>query len=139
MKFIKILIICVLLITVQFKAGILDYRIFDLSVFEKTPHIVTVTTYTVTKEAYTKSGFIVNGNKPFLNRIIAVSHDLKEKFNYGEHVLVTGIGEYSGIYIIRDLMNERWTNRIDILINPDGNHTKLFNAKLYKMQYEMVH
>ena len=117
-----------------FRADIADLVTFEnLLKRDRKPHIVTVTTYTVNRKSYTASGFSVTPANPAIERIIAVSRDLKKKFEYGERVLVTGIGEYSGVYIIRDLMGKKWKNRIDILIDPDDTHTKLFNARLYKM------
>ena len=95
------------------------------------PNIVTVTTYTVNELAYTASGYAITPETPETENIIAVSRDLKKSFEYGERVLVTGVGEYNGIYVVRDKMHKRWENKIDILIIPTGTHTKLFNARLY--------
>ena len=138
MKWFKVVLMCVFLtIPVQFKADIADLVIFEnILKLNAIPRIVTVTTYTVNRKAYTASGFVVTPDNPAAERIIAVSRDLKKRFEYGERVFVTGIGEYSGVYIIRDLMGKKWKNRIDILIDPEDTHTKLFNARLYKMNNE---
>lgn len=97
------------------------------------PYIVTVTTYTVKDSAYTASGYVITPETPETENIIALSRDLKKSFEYGERVLVTGVGGYNGIYVVRDKMHQRWKNKIDILIIPTGTHTKLFNAKLYRI------
>ena len=139
MKLLKIVLICILLslIPVQFKADIADLVVFEnILKKEQKPRIVTVTTYTVNRKKYTASGFEVTPDNPAAERIIAISRDLKKRFEYGERVLVTGIGVYCGVYIIRDLMGKKWKNRIDILIDPEDEHTKLFNARLYRMDAE---
>ena len=97
--------------------------------------IVTLTTYkanvgeTDSTPNITASGFKITNPKK--HRIIAVSRDLKKKLRFGDKVRVTGIGKLSGVYVVRDLMNSRWKNKIDILINPDDKHTKFFKAKLF--------
>jgi 3D (Asp-Asp-Asp) domain-containing protein len=82
----------------------------------------------------TASGFIISETNPKKHRIIAVSHDLKRKFKYGEKVRVEGIGKRSGIYTVRDLMNKRWKKKIDILINPNEKAISYNKAKLYKIK-----
>jgi 3D (Asp-Asp-Asp) domain-containing protein len=79
----------------------------------------------------TASGFKVSATNPKKHRIIAVSHDLKRKIKYGDSVKLTGIGKYSGIYIVRDLMNARFKQKIDILINPNEKAISFKQAKLY--------
>ena len=62
--------------------------------------------------------FKLDLNNPYKHRIIAVSRDLLEKYPNGTEVCVRGT-KYDGIYTVRDKMNKRYTNRIDILINLD--------------------
>jgi 3D (Asp-Asp-Asp) domain-containing protein len=81
----------------------------------------------------TASGFIIDTLNPYKHRIIAVSHDIKKHFKYGEKVLVSGIGIWSGYYYVRDLMNKRWTNKIDILINDNQIARSFTKAKLIKL------
>jgi len=107
--------------------------------FETLEETVTVTTYTIDpKETdddplITASGFKLDSLNPRRHKIIAVSRDLKKKFKFGQKVKITGIGKHSGIYVIRDLMNKRWKNRVDILINPEDKQTKYHKAKLIKI------
>lgn len=54
----------------------------------------------------------------FQHRIIAVSRDLLEDYPNGTKVKISGTW-YDGIYTVRDKMNKRFTNRIDLLINKD--------------------
>ena len=81
----------------------------------------------------TASGFKLHPSNPKKHRIIAVSRDLKQKFKFGEKVRVVGVGKRSGIYTVRDVMNKRWKNKIDILINPDEKAISYNKAKLYKL------
>ena len=107
---------------------------------EVIPDIVTLTTYSVSEAQtdstplITASGFKINPNNPKRHRIIAVSRDLKRKYKFGQKVRIEGAGKYNGIYTIRDLMHHRWKNKIDILINPSDNHTKLRRIKMYKIE-----
>ena len=62
---------------------------------------------------------IKSTNEAYSHRYIAVSRDLRELFPYGCKVEVIGTGIYDGIYTVADTMNKRYTEYIDILINPD--------------------
>ena len=101
------------------------------------PDIVTVTTYSPTVEQtdstplITASGFEINPVNPKKHRIVAVSRDLKKKYKFGKKIRITGIGKLSGTYTIRDVMNKRYKNRVDILIGEDDKQTSFKNAKLY--------
>ena len=100
---------------------------------------VKATMYTVSESQtdstplITASGFKLHPSNPKKHRIIAVSRDLKKKFKFGEKVRVEGVGKYSGIYIVQDVMNLRWTNKIDILINPEDKAISYNKARLYKL------
>jgi len=101
------------------------------------PDIVTVTTYSPTVEQtdstplITASGFEINPINPKKQRIVAVSRDLKKKYKFGKKIRITGIGKLSGTYTVRDVMNKRYRNRVDILIGEDDTHTSFKKAKLY--------
>lgn len=47
-------------------------------------------------------------------RWCAISQDLRKKFPFGSRVSIDGVGEY----YVRDVMNQRHRNRIDILVYP---------------------
>ena len=99
---------------------------------------VTVTTYKVNEFKndpngdVTATGMRLTENNPKKHRIIAVSRDLNKKFKFGQKVRIVGAGKYSGIYVVKDLMNKRWRKRIDILINPEDKQFKLYRIKMYK-------
>jgi 3D (Asp-Asp-Asp) domain-containing protein len=104
------------------------------------PDIVTVTTYSPTVEQtdstplITASGFEINPTNPKKQRIVAVSRDLKKKYKFGKKVRITGIGKLSGTYIVRDVMNKRYRNRVDILIGKKDKQNKFRKAKLYAVK-----
>ena len=99
---------------------------------------VTMTTYTNSaKETDSTPNITASGRKldslnPRKHRIIAISRDLKKKYKFGSKVKIMDAGEYSGVYVVEDVMNKRFKNRIDILINPDDQQTKLYNVKIIK-------
>jgi 3D (Asp-Asp-Asp) domain-containing protein len=101
------------------------------------PDIVSVTTYSPTIEQtdstplITASGYKINPANPKRQRIIAVSRDLKRKYKFGKKVRITGIGKLSGTYTIRDVMNRRYKNKVDILIGEGDKQTSFKKAKLY--------
>ena len=78
----------------------------------------------------TASGYKLSATNPKAHRIIAVSRDLKQLLGFGTRVLVEGIGKWSGVYTIRDVMNKRFTRKIDILINPTDEPTYFHSATL---------
>lgn len=104
---------------------------------KKDYRIVSVTMYTVdplqtdSSPTETASGFIVDSLNPKKHRIIAISHDLRRILKFGKKVRIEGIGKYNGVYTVRDLMNSRFKNKIDILINPDDKARSFRKAKLY--------
>ena len=111
----------------------------EVVVKKQKPLIVTVTTYSVNEAetdstpTITASGFEVSKTNPKKHRVIAVSRDLKKKLRFGDKVRVTGIGKLSGVYVVRDLMNSRWKNKIDILINPSDRQLSLKGVLISKI------
>jgi len=112
-------------------------RAIEKEIKDIEPDIVSVTTYSPTIEEcdstplITASGFKINPANPKRHRIIAVSRDLKRKYKFGKKVRITGIGKLSGTYTIRDVMNKRYKNKVDILIGEGDKPTSFKNAKLY--------
>lgn len=76
--------------------------------------------------------FRLDKKDQFKHRIIAVSRDLLEKYPNGTKVKITGT-KFDGIYTVRDKMNKRFKNRIDILINRDMKGGKWDNVKIEKI------
>jgi 3D (Asp-Asp-Asp) domain-containing protein len=102
--------------------------------------VVTLTTYTPTFEEcdstplITASGFKINESNPKRHRIIAVSRDLKRKYKFGTKLRIKGAGKYDGTYTVRDVMNKRYTKRIDILVGKKDKQTKVKKVKVYKLK-----
>ena len=109
-------------------------------VAEEFRKVVTLTTYSVTEEetdsspTITASGFEIDENNPNKHRIIAVSRDLKRKYKFGTKLRIKGAGKYDGTYVVRDVMNKRYTKRIDILVGKKDKQTKLKKIKVYKLK-----
>jgi 3D (Asp-Asp-Asp) domain-containing protein len=102
--------------------------------------LVTVTTYTVSAgetdstPLVTASGYKLDSLNPKRQKVIAISRDLKRKYKFGQKVRVKGAGKLDGVYTVRDVMARRWRKKIDILINPDDDGTKIRKVKLYNIE-----
>lgn len=102
-------------------------------------HVVTMTTYTIERNQTdsnpleTASGYILDKKNPAKHKVIAISRDLKKKFKFSDSVYVTNAGSYDGVYVVEDIMNRRFKDRIDILINPKDKGTLLLNVKIKQL------
>jgi len=129
----KLIILLILLIPNKLSNGFIINNVTDIYEY------VTVTTYTATTNEtdstplITASGFKLDSLNPAKHRIIAVSRDLKNKWKFGTKVKIFNAGIYNGIYYVADVMNKRFKNTIDILINVDDKPTKLHNIKISKV------
>ena len=98
--------------------------------------VVTLTTYspstgeTDSTPNITASGFKIDTINPRKHRIIAISRDLKKKWKFNQKVRIRKAGKYNGDYTVKDVMNKRYKNRIDILIGKDDKHVKLENVQI---------
>ncbi len=98
---------------------------------------VTLTVYTPTESEtdstpnLTASGFKIDLDNPGKHKIIAVSRDLKRKgWKFGRKVRIKKAGKYNGVYTIRDVMNRRHKNRIDVLVGYEQKPIKLKNVEV---------
>ena len=101
---------------------------------------VTVTTYNPTPRQtdstpnITADGTRINPRKATNYRYVALSRDLISRwggpFEYGDYVVIEGTDGWDGVYQVRDTMNPRWTNRVDILTT--NNKFKFNNVTMYK-------
>jgi 3D (Asp-Asp-Asp) domain-containing protein len=100
--------------------------------------VVTLTTYksigseTDSSPTITASGFKISKNNPKKHRIVAVSRDLKKRYPFGSKLKIRNAGKFDGEYVVEDVMNKRYTKRIDILINPKDKQTTIKNVKVIK-------
>jgi len=81
----------------------------------------------------TATGFKLDSINPMKHRVIAISRDLKELFSLGDKVKLTNAGKFNGIWFIRDLMNKKYKNKIDILINPNDPQVSIEGVVISKI------
>jgi 3D (Asp-Asp-Asp) domain-containing protein len=100
--------------------------------------VVTLTTYTISKSQtdntplITASGYKLDNINPYKHRIISISRDLKKIIGFGDTVILENAGKYNGVWRVEDLMNSRFVNKIDILINPNDVHTKMYEVSMIR-------
>ena len=107
---------------------------------------VTVTTYNPTRRQcdstpnITADGTRINPRKATEYRYVALSRDLLSRwggpFEYGDYIIIEGTDGRDGIYQVRDTMNPRWTNRVDILTT--NSRFKYDNIVMYKYVEEYL-
>ena len=51
-------------------------------------------------------------------------------FEYGDYIVIEGTKDRDGVYQVRDTMNPKWTNRVDILTT--NSRFKYENITMYK-------
>ena len=99
---------------------------------------VTATTYKLTKAEngpygnHMASGYTVSYKHPGSSRVIAVSPDMLKRYPFHTRVLIKGAGKLDGKWIVEDIMNKRFTKRIDFLINWKVKHNKFNNIIITK-------
>ena len=101
---------------------------------------VTVTTYNPTPNQtdstpnQTADGTIIKPWKATEYRYVALSRDLLSRwggpFEYGDYIIIEGTGKWDGVYQVRDTMNPKWTNRVDILTT--DSRFKYTDVKMYR-------
>ena len=76
-------------------------------------------------------------------KFIAVSRNLLKRWggwlDYGDFVLLKGTTGKDGVYQVRDTMNKRYVNRIDILESIDVKPYKFDKAKIIKTNLTINH
>ena len=120
----------------------------DTQYTNKISYKVTVTTYNPTTEQcdstpnITADGTTIKPWRATDYRYVALSRDLLSRwggpFEYGDYIVIEGTGKWDGIYQVRDTMNPKWTNRVDILTT--NSRFKYNNITMYKYvdEYEIV-
>jgi len=101
---------------------------------------VTVTTYNPTRRQCDSTPNITADGTKFKTwkassyRYVALSRDLLSRwggpFNYGDYIVIEGTSDRDGVYQVRDTMNPKWTNRVDILTT--NSRFKYENIVMYK-------
>jgi len=140
-KIIILILFMIIIVSIPNSSKNIDVKIkkIDLEITEEFRKIVTLTTYTIdplqtdSTPLITASGFKLDSINPRRHRVIAVSRDLKRKLKFGDKVRLSNAGRFNGVWYVRDLMNKRFKNKIDVLINPNGRHTKLSGVVITKI------
>jgi 3D (Asp-Asp-Asp) domain-containing protein len=140
-KIIIVILFMIIIVSIPNSSKNIDVKIkkIDLEITEEFRKIVTLTTYTIdplqtdSTPLITASGFKLDSINPRRHRVIAVSRDLKIKLKFGDKVRLSNAGRFNGVWYVRDLMNKRFENKIDVLINPNGRHTKLYGVVITKI------
>jgi 3D (Asp-Asp-Asp) domain-containing protein len=106
----------------------------------KISYKVTVTTYNPTRAQcddtpnITADGTRIKPWKATEYRYVALSRDLLSRwggpFDYGDYIVIEGTKSWDGVYQVRDTMNPKWTNRVDILTT--NSRFKYNNITMYK-------
>ena len=69
-------------------------------------------------------------------KYVAVSRNLLKRWggwlDYGDFIVLTGTDGKNGVYQVKDTMNKRFVNRIDILESPGTKPYKFTDAKIKK-------
>ena len=112
----------------------------DYKLSNKIAYNVTVTTYNPTRAQCDATPNITADGTKFKTwkatsyRYVALSRDLIARwggpFNYGDYIVIEGTGKWDGVYQVRDTMNPKWTNRVDILTT--NSRFKYNNITMYK-------
>jgi 3D (Asp-Asp-Asp) domain-containing protein len=76
----------------------------------------------------TAFGYKIDLTDPYKHRYCAVSRDLRHL--KGKTIYIGGCDYLSGFYIVADLMNKRWINAVDILIDTNMQIGK-WNGEIY--------
>ena len=126
----------------------LKQRISELEIkyTNKIAYQVTVTTYNPTIHQCDDTPHITADGTHFKTwkassyRYVALSRDLLSRwggpFNYGDYIVIEGTGDKDGVYQVRDTMNPKWTNRVDILTTND--RFRYDNITMYKYTEEVL-
>jgi len=87
-------------------------------------------------------GTRIRVNKASEYRYIAVSRNLLSRYggwiDYGDFIYLKGTDGKDGMYQVRDTMNPRFVNRIDILETPGTQPYKFTDAQIMKHSIEVV-
>ena len=107
---------------------------------------VTVTTYNPTRQQcddtpnITADGTRIKPWRASEYRYVALSRDLLSRwggpFEYGDYIVIEGTKDRDGVYQVRDTMNPKWTNRVDILTT--NSRFRYDNIVMYKYVDESV-
>ena len=87
----------------------------------------------------TADGTRIRINKASNYKFVALSRNLLKRwggpFDYGDFILLKGTDEKDGVYQVRDTMNPKWVNVVDILESKGVNPYKFENCDIFKLEW----
>ena len=117
----------------------------DLSEFYKYGIEVDVTMYqpvypqTDSSPNITADGTRIRISKASEYKFVALSRNLLKRwggpFDYGDFILLKGAEDKDGVYQVRDTMNSKWVNVVDILESKHVEPYKYMNAHIFKLPW----
>ncbi len=117
----------------------------ELSHFDKYGIEVDVTMYqptyyqTDSDPDVTADGTKIRISKASEYKFVALSRNLLKRwggpFDYGDFILLKGADEKNGVYQVRDTMNPKWVNVVDILESKDVEPYKYTDAHIFKLNW----
>ena len=135
----------------MYKNQITELRVINdslkerLSEYEEYGIIVDVTMYqpvypqTDKTPDITADGTRIRVHKASEYKFVALSRNLLKRwggpFDYGDFILIKNAGHKDGVYQVRDTMNPKWVNVVDILESTDVMPYKFTNAHIFKLPW----
>ena len=117
----------------------------ELSHFDKYGIEVDVTMYqptyyqTDSDPDVTADGTKIRISKASEYKFVALSRNLLKRwggpFDYGDFILLKGADKKNGVYQVRDTMNPKWVNVVDILESKDVEPYKYTDAHIFKLNW----
>ena len=87
----------------------------------------------------TADGTRIRISKASEYKFVALSRNLLKRwggpFDYGDFILIRGTEHKDGVYQVRDTMNPKWVNVVDILESKHVSPYKYENVHIYKMNW----
>ena len=87
----------------------------------------------------TADGTRIRISKASEYKFVALSRNLLKRwggpFDYGDFILIKGTKDKDGVYQVRDTMNPKWVNVVDILESTHVEPYKYENVHIYKMNW----
>ena len=87
----------------------------------------------------TADGTRIRISKASEYKFVALSRNLLKRwggpFDYGDFILLKGAKDKDGVYQVRDTMNSKWVNVVDILESTHVQPYKYENVHIYKMNW----
>ena len=87
----------------------------------------------------TADGTRIRISKASQYKFVALSRNLLKRwggpFDYGDFILLKGAGKKDGVYQVRDTMNPKWVNVVDILESKHVEPYKYTDAPIFKLPW----